>query len=263
MRQKGVYRSVEYTIERLTLDDEDVDTTRVVDRTRHRDVVATLRPAKRLLPRFEREWPVSVTVQDACLFSYTADLLSCALVTLAVSAVFLGVGAFGPTFVSIYSIPSTSMYPTLHVGDALLVEKISVHSTPPHRGEIVLFRPPNRLMRIIRSAHQNAATAHAMTSTGMTLRRNTLFVKRVAAVGGDIIEVRGRDVRVNGVKVDESAPGSPNVAPRKIPDGFLFVIGDNAKRSIDSRYWGLLPVDNVVGRPVARIFPLDRLDMNV
>lgn len=263
MRQKGIYRSVEYVVERLTLDNEDIPSIQAADPLRHHDVVATLRPVNRLLPRFEREWPVSVKVHDACLFSYTADLLSCALVTLAVSAAFLGVGAFGPQFVSIYSIPSSSMYPTLHIGDALLVEKISIHSTAPHRGEIVLFRPPERLLRIIRSSHEDAATASVMTTTGLNLKRKTLFVKRVVAVGGDIIEVRGKDVRVNGVKIDEAAPGSPNVAPRKIPDGFLFVIGDNARRSIDSRYWGLLPVDYVVGRPVARIFPLDRFDINV
>lgn len=263
MRQKGVYRSVEYVVERLTLDDEYVLSTRYIDPSRISDVVATFRPLSRLLPRFEREWPVTATVAEAGLFTYKADLLSCALVTLAMSASFLGLGAFGPRIISIYSIPSTSMYPTLHVGDALLVEKLSIRSVPPHKGEIVFFRPPSRLVRIMRSAHENGATSSILSRKGLNLRRNVLFVKRVAAVAGDIIEIRGRDVLVNGLKVDEAAPRSPNVAPRRIPEGFLFVIGDNAKRSIDSRYWGLLPVDYVVGRPVARIFPLDRLDVDV
>lgn len=263
MRQKGVYRSVEYVVERLTLDGELLPSTSHIDRNRLRDVVATLRPLNRLLPRFERNWPVVVTVAEACLFSYKADLLSCALVTLAMSASFLGVGAFGPRFMSIYAIPSASMYPTLHVGDALLVEKLSLRKAPPHKGEIILFRPPSRLVRIMRAAHEREVGAGAVWQESISLRRNVLFVKRVAAVGGDVIEVRGKYVRVNGITVDRAAPGSPEVAPRRIPDGFLFVVGDNADRSIDSRYWGLLPVEYVVGRPVARIFPLDRLDVGV
>lgn len=263
MRQKGVYRSVEYVIERLTLDDELLLSTSHLDPSRLRDAVATLRPLNRLLPRFERNWPVAVTVAEAGLFSYKADLLSCALVTLAMSASFLGVGLFGPRVMSIYSIPSASMYPTLHVGDALLVEKLSLRNAPPHRGEIILFRPPSRLVRILRAAHESDVGTGLFWQKGLSLRRNVLFVKRVAAVGGDVIEVHGKVVRVNGIVVDKAAPGSPEVAPRRIPDSFLFVVGDNAERSIDSRYWGLLPVENVVGRPVARIFPLDRLDIDV
>lgn len=258
MRQRGVYRSVEYRIENLTLDGAPISSTRHLSRRRLPDVVATLRPQNRLLPRFERPWPVAVSLADARLLSYAADLLCCALVTLALSASFLCIGAFGPRVISIYSIPTASMYPTLRVGDALLVEKVSLRSRPPRDGEIVLFRPPLRLRRLLRpDAPDEAPRSRRL------LHRNDLFVKRVVAVAGDILEVRASKVVVNGVAVDPAAPGSPIVPPRRVPDGFVFVVGDNPQHSLDSRFWGLLPVDNVVGRPVARIFPLDRLEIGV
>lgn len=275
MRQLGIYRSVEYKIEKLTLHGEAIVSTRSLSQAQLRDVQATLRPLSRLLPRFERTWPVTVCVADARLVTYNADLLGCALVTLAMSAGFLCAGAYGPRFISIYAIPSVSMYPTLRVGDALLVEKVSLRRRPPTDGEIVLFRPPRRLQRMLRAGTSRTSRQGTkardisqqpdgvLTWSHSVMRRNDLFVKRVVAVAGDIIEIRGKKVLVNGDVVDKAAPGSPNVAPRAIPEGYLFVVGDNAEHSLDSRFFGLLPVDCVVGRPVARIFPLDRFEIGV
>ncbi|KAI0564524.1 S26 family signal peptidase [Gracilaria domingensis] len=172
------------------------------------------------------------------------------------SVSFVVLGLLGPTVLGIYSIPTVSMEPSLHVGDALLVEKLSLHATPPHKGEIVLFTPPSRLKNILMSSAQRQTTSRIP-------HRNDLFVKRVVAVPGDVIEVRVTGVFVNGRRVDDNVPNSPLVAPRIIPDGFIFVVGDNPSQSLDSRYWGLLPIDCVVGRPVARIFPPQRLHMPV
>eukprot|EP00177_Eucheuma_denticulatum_P000526 GFKZ01000944.1.p1 GENE.GFKZ01000944.1~~GFKZ01000944.1.p1 ORF type:complete len:322 (+),score=12.00 GFKZ01000944.1:128-1093(+) len=257
MRRHGVYRSVEYRIEYMTLDSGLITSTTQIPSGRIPDVIVAIRPLKRLLPRFEREWPVKVSVREAGLISYEADLLNCTLVTMVVAACFIGVGVFGPRFVSLYSISSTSMTPTLQVGDALLVEKVSLQNHPPRRGEIVLFRPPRRLVKII---DENEISRKG---PGWNNRGGALFVKRVIAVGGDVAEIRGLEVLVNGIVVDKAAPFSPDVKPLTIPEGFLFVVGDNPDRSIDSRYWGLLPVDYVVGRPIARLFPLDRFGVGV
>lgn len=264
MRQRGVYRSVEYRLESLTLHNAPLSSTRGLAAADLPAITATLRPLKALLPRFERAWPVVVPLEDARLVPYYTDVFACALVTLAVSAGFLLGGVFGPRLVAVYSIPSESMYPTLRVGDALLVEKMSLRTRPPADGEIVLFRPPTRLQRIVRArAPAGQEGGGVLRWSEAVLRRNDLFVKRVVAIAGDVIEIRGKCVRVNGVVVDKAAPGSPNVRPITIPDGFLFVVGDNADHSLDSRFWGLLPVECVVGRPVARVFPLDRIDIGV
>lgn len=256
MRQRGVYRSVEYVIEKLTLDGQEVFTTASIPPSRVDEIVATVRPLNRLLPRFERAWPVQVAVGDAILWTYKQDVIRCALVTLAMSITFITTGLLGPTVLGIYSIPTVSMEPSLHVGDALLVEKISLRATPPRKGEIVLFTPPSRLKSILSSSKQHVTSARLP-------HRNDLFVKRVVAVPGDIIEVRLTGVYVNGIKIDEIVPNSPAVAPLSIPDGYIFVVGDNPSKSLDSRYWGLLPIECVVGRPVARIFPPQRVHVPV
>ena len=253
MRQKGVYRSVEYVIEGLILDDKPIESTRHVPPGRVDEIVARIRPSNRLLPRFERHWPVDVTIGEAKLWSYKTDLLSCVIATIFLACSFLSIGFIGPMYIGVYSIPSKSMMPTLRVGDALLVEKVSFPTKAPRRGEIILFRPPSRLARILRTEGDDQ----------VVLRRNDLFIKRVAAISGDIIAVSRDGIRVNGFVVDKPVAGSPDVSPRKIPEGYLFVLGDNPDNSVDSRYWGLLPVEYVVGRPVARIFPLDRFDVHV
>lgn len=249
MRHTGVYRSVEYKIEALYLDGEELLSTRDAPNNRRDDVIVTIRPLNPLHPRFEKHWPIQVSLSEAELWSYKKDLLRCAFVTVCLSIGFLALGFVGPNVLGIYSIPSTSMEPCLKVGDALLVEKVSLRRLPARDGEIVLFRPPERLGRLL--------------SRDGKIRRNSLFVKRVVAVQGDVIEVCGEGIRVNGRIVDDKVPGSPNVPAKVVGDGFVFVVGDNPGSSFDSRYWGLLPVEYIVGRPVARIFPLDRLDFDV
>lgn len=366
-RAAGVYRSVEYRV--LGLDAVDASTG---ERTPYAstadaaaagvppaDLVASLVPARRLLPRFDRPggWPVEVGVVDARLLSFKADIACSLAVTLALAASFLAVGVGGPSVGSVYVVNSASMEPTVAVGDALVVEKVSLRgltrggggrgrgmavaavaapaataATPeaaalsasaagetagqaamplppgPRVGEVVLFHPPVAL-------RQRAA------ADGTVLHAKDAFVKRVVAVAGDTVEVRGGLVSVNGVRVgglstavggatgvSGGAPAPPaaaapaaqptsesrpppavttatsaaaaaaadpppagrlrrgNVGGGALPpdvrlvvgDGQLFVLGDNAPHSCDSRYWGLLPVTDVVGRPVGRVWPPSR-----
>ena len=132
---------------------------------------------------------------------------------------------------------------------------------PIQSGDLVLFSPPARLQQLVGEA-------------GGKLGSRDLFVKRVAAVGGDTVELqRGGGVTVNGVprtpaprQCEDSVP--PSVFPaeaeagagvaRTIPTGSIFVLGDCPSRSTDSRTWGPLPVENVVARPVVRVWPLGR-----
>lgn len=141
--------------------------------------------------------------------------------------------------VEAYWIPSGSMWPTLEVGDRLLGAKFAYWLDAPHRGDIVVFAPPS-----------SAAT---------DARR---LVKRVVAVAGDRVEVRGGRLFVNGAPVREpylAEPPAYTLAPLAVPAGYVFVLGDNRNNSFDGHVWGLLPVDHVKAKALFRFWPLGRL----
>jgi signal peptidase I len=138
-------------------------------------------------------------------------------------------------------IPSPSMEPTLDVGDRVLVNKLSYKLHDVHRGDVVVFeRPPG-------------------ASTGEDGEIKDL-IKRVIAVGGDTIEAREGYVYVNGERIDEDylEPGTPtdNLPLKTIPDGRVFVMGDNRTNSEDSRVFGPIGEDAIVGRAFIRVLPV-------
>jgi signal peptidase I len=138
-------------------------------------------------------------------------------------------------------IPSPSMEPTLNVGDRVLVNKLSYKLHDVHRGDVVVFeRPPG-------------------TSTGEDGEIKDL-IKRVVAIGGDTIEGRQGDVYVNGEVIDEDylEPGTPtdNLPLMTIPEGHVFVMGDNRTNSEDSRIFGPIDEDVIVGRAFIRVLPI-------
>lgn len=160
---------------------------------------------------------------------------------------------------SAFVIPSRSMEATLSVGDVVLAEKLSrLVNLPYEVDDLVLFSPPANLLQIVEEAG------------GAKLGPRDLFVKRVAALAGDTVELLPSGaVAVNGVP--RKAPllqcsegfgtqqrSSVAAVSRVIPDGQVFVLGDCPARSTDSRTWGPLPVKNVVARPVLRVWPLER-----
>lgn len=157
------------------------------------------------------------------------------------------VGLVAALFLDGYRIPSRSMENTLLYGDFLLIEKISYGPEVPFTnirlpavrvprpGDVVIFRSPDS---------------------------NRLYVKRCVAVGGQRIEVRRKVLYVNGVRLqdppfskyldprvyDASQTPRDNMAPIVVPDGHLFLVGDNRDNSRDSRHWGSLPNELAVGR---------------
>jgi signal peptidase I len=138
-------------------------------------------------------------------------------------------------------IPSPSMEPTLDVGDRVLVNKLSYKLHDVHRGDVVVFeRPPG-------------------ASTGEDGEIKDL-IKRVIAVEGDTIEAKQGVVYVNGERLDEGylEPGTPTTElPREtIPVDQVFVMGDNRTNSEDSRVFGPIDVDDIVGRAFIRVLPI-------
>jgi signal peptidase I len=143
--------------------------------------------------------------------------------------------------VQAFWIPSPSMDPTLEVGDRVLVNKLSYRLHDVHRGDVVVFERPD-------------------TAEGPDDGIEDL-IKRVIAVGGDTIEARNGLVYVNGERVDESdylVSGTPTdgLPLTEVPEGHVFVMGDNRTNSQDSRRFGPVPEDTIVGRAFIRVLPL-------
>ena len=155
--------------------------------------------------------------------------------------------------VQAFKIPSSSMEPTLLIGDHLLVNRLSyvvkvpfsdivlLHIKGPSRGDVVVFRYPED--------------------------RTKDFIKRVIAKEGDVVEVKDKVVYVNGQRADYPQavfaeatviPGSysprDNLGPLTVPKDSYFVMGDNRDRSLDSRFWGFVQYDDFVGRALIIYF---------
>jgi signal peptidase I len=141
-------------------------------------------------------------------------------------------------------IPSESMFPTLATGDRLVVEKVGYRFHPPDKGDIIVFQPPE-MLRLIGNFDQSQA-----------------FIKRAIAQAGDTVAVKNGIVYVNKQPLMEdyiAAPPEYELIPVTVPEGQLFVMGDNRNNSNDSHIWGFLPAENVIGRAVFRFWPLERI----
>ncbi len=140
-------------------------------------------------------------------------------------------------------IPSDSMIPTLEVGDRLVVDKVSYAFHPPQPGDIVVFNPPD--------VPELAA-----------ISKDNAFIKRVIGVPGQEIRITQGRVYVNNQPLTEDYLASPmryQLASFVVPEGQVFVLGDNRNYSNDSHVWGFLPAENIIGRAWFRFFPFDRL----
>jgi len=140
-------------------------------------------------------------------------------------------------------IPSESMLPTLHTGDRIVVEKVSYHLRPPVTGDIIVFQPSPELQR-------------------RGYSKNQAFIKRIIGKPGEVVSVANGKVYLNGQPLTENyiaEPPQQPFGPVTIPEGEFFVMGDNRNDSNDSRYWGFLPSENIIGRATFRFWPFDRI----
>jgi signal peptidase I len=148
-------------------------------------------------------------------------------------------GFVRPFVVEAYRIPTESMVPTLEVGDRILANKFIYHFTEPERGDIVVFDSVDK-------------------------EDDQTLVKRVVGVAGDEIQVEGGVLFVNGEAQDEpylnqELPFRGSYGPMEVPEGHIFVMGDNRGNSADSRVFGPLPLENLKGEAFVRFWPVSKI----
>jgi signal peptidase I len=174
------------------------------------------------------------------------------IVTIAVAVV--AVLAIKQWVVNPYRIPSASMEPTLHCArpesgceagysDRVLANRFIYHFRDPERGDIVVFETP----------------PEALTRCGA----GGTFVKRILGLPGDRLRQRGGVLRVNGEPLEEpylngTSPGR-DFGPVTLGDDEYFMMGDNRGQSCDSRAWGSVPRENLIGPVFAVYWPPQRI----
>lgn len=174
--------------------------------------------------------------------------------------------------VQAFSIPSDSMMNTLQRGDRVLVDKLTPwFGSEPERGEVVVFHDPGGWLEDTATPDPNVLQQF-LSFIGLYAEEKDL-IKRVIAVGGDTVSCKeGGKVILNGKTLEESSyiyPGSSPCGdkpfgPITIPEGSIWVMGDNRQNSLDSRFHqnlpggGTVPNDKVVGRAVVVAWPVTR-----
>ena len=161
-----------------------------------------------------------------------------------------------------FFIPSASMEPTLREGDRVLVEKVSYRFHEPRRGDVVVFEKdlgPQQLPPPEDEPFWHDITDAIRGLFGFPTGTVQDFIKRVVAIEGDRVEGRDGKVYVNDEPVEEPyLAGGTEIAPfgpTVVPDDQIFVMGDNRNNSDDSRSFGTVNVDKVVGRAFVLIWP--------
>ncbi len=134
---------------------------------------------------------------------------------------------------------SSSMYPTMQIGDRLFVNKLIYRLSHPHRGDIVLFYSP--------------------------FHDGRQYVKRLVALPGEhvridkgVVSINGKPLFFPGVNVQ---PDYDYYAEVVVPKNAYFVLGDNRPNSADSRYWGFVPKSQLLGKAIFTFWPLPRMQM--
>jgi signal peptidase I len=180
------------------------------------------------------------------------------IVTLAVAAAFVLV--FEAEVAKPYRIPSASMEPTLHCAkpasecrgqfnDRVIANRLAYRFGDPKRGQIVVFTAP-------------AAASQCGSGDG-----GSTFVKRLIGLPGEQVSERAGVVYVDGKRlaepyIDPQMRDTRTLAPRRIPPGRYFFMGDDRVFSCDSRTWGTVPRSSLIGRVLLTYWPPTRISIH-
>jgi signal peptidase I len=170
------------------------------------------------------------------------------------------------TFVAqAFYIPSGSMIPQLNVGDRVVVSKLAYDVHDPRRGDVVVFDAPPRapgLQAPDRSSGVGRLVRDVFEAIGVLQPSTEEYIKRVIALPGETVYGRNGHVFVNDQElVEPYLPAGDSTAdfpPVVVPKGDLWVMGDNRSNSSDSRVFGPIRENTVVGRAILRVWPPGR-----
>ncbi|MEL6159627.1 MAG: signal peptidase I [Cyanobacteria bacterium J06623_5] len=140
-------------------------------------------------------------------------------------------------------VPTGSMQPTVEINDRLFIEKISYRFQAPQRGDIIVFRAPQKALDAANSTSGDA------------------YLKRIIGLPGETVEVRDGKVFINDQPLAETYIKAPPVytwGPHVVPQGEYLVLGDNRNGSSDGHVWGFLPGESIIGKATARFWPPNR-----
>lgn len=159
-------------------------------------------------------------------------------ILLTVLIVFLVFGLMHVTLQS-YEVNLSSMESNFHDGQRVLVEKVTYRFHSPNRGDVIVFDPPT------------------LTSDP--------YIKRIIGLPGETIEIRDGEIFIDGRLLEETSdffsqiPESDSYPLKEIPEDQYFVLGDNRSHSSDSRDWGPVSREDIIGRVWIRYWPLGQL----
>jgi len=176
-----------------------------------------------------------------------------------------------------YQIPSGSMEPTLDINQRILVNRIGYHFGDPKIGDIVVFHPPAGAEDqpvvgpngVEDPACGVQVSPGQLCPTATSEQASDTFVKRIVAGPGDTIAVQdglpvvnGEVQRPDGYEITPCSQGGNGCDfpdPITVPEGHYFMMGDNRGGSFDSRFWGPLPEDWIIGKAFATYWPPNRI----
>jgi len=170
-----------------------------------------------------------------------------------------------------YQIPSGSMEPTLDINQRILVNRFIFHFTDPKPGDVVVFHPPAG----VDNGGVDGQGCGVQPEVGQPCPEATseqagdTFIKRIVAGPGDTVSIKnglpvvnGKVVEPDGYEINPCGPaGAGCNLPKKItvPEGHFFMMGDNRGHSDDSRFWGPLPEEWLIGKAFATYWPPNRI----
>ncbi len=137
-----------------------------------------------------------------------------------------------------FIVSGESMIPTFHDGDYLVIDELSYRIHEPRRGDVIVFQPPNQ-------------------------RKGVYYIKRIVGLPGETIRIANGKIMIKSPDSEEeeelSEPYLQNISSdtltTQVGPAEVFVLGDNRPRSSDSRAWGTLPIENITGKALVRLFP--------
>ncbi len=167
-----------------------------------------------------------------------------------------------------YQIPSGSMEPTLDIGQRVLVNRFIYHFQDPKPGDVVVFHPPAGAGRSGNECGVDNDPNEEICAEPTATKASDTFIKRIVAGPGDTVSVKDGIPIVNG---KPSPPDGYEIVPCgggqgcnlpdeiTVPEGHFFMMGDNRGQSDDSRFWGPLPEEWLIGKAFGTYWPPNRI----